>query len=158
MLAQSDFFETHDKGWNRIKLRLIVRGLLAIAVLSVALPGSAQKKGKSRPLTTSQLMAGLVEPQFVSLKETLEAGPKDDETWNAVAASAALLNESAYIILADGRCPDKIWEQGTKVLVDASNEVLKKIAARDAKGALEAHAGIQQACKVCHTEHKYMKK
>ena len=141
-----------------MKLRLIVFGLLAVAVLSVAIPGSAQKKGKTRPLTTSQLMAGLVKPQFVSLNKALEAGPKDEEAWKAVATSAALLNESAYTLMADGRCPDKIWEEGVKVLTRASNDVLKHIAAQDAASALEAFAGIQQSCKVCHTEHKYKKK
>ena len=140
-----------------MKMRLIVCGLAAVAVCSFALTGSAQKQGKSRPLTSTQLMAGLVKPQFVSLKQALDAGPKDEEGWKAVATSAALLNESAHVMMADGRCPDKIWADAVKILDGASVKVLDRIKAQDAAGALTAFAGIQESCKHCHAEHKYKK-
>lgn len=140
-----------------MKMRVIVCGLLAVAVISAALPGSAQKKGKSRPLTTSQLMAGLVKPQFVSLKEALEAGPKDDEAWKALATSAALLNESAYVMMADDRCPDASWKEGACILQEASRDVLQQIEARNAEAALKAVGGVLQSCKTCHAKHKYGK-
>jgi hypothetical protein len=133
--------------------------ILSIALLSFLLPSSnAQKKGKTRPITTPQLMAGLVKPQFVALKTALEKGPIEDADWKAVAMHAALLNESSYIMMADSRCPDKPWESGCKQMKSGSEVVLKHIAAKDAAAALEAFAGIQAACKTCHTEHKYKKK
>ena len=140
-----------------MKMRLMICGLAGAVVCSLALTGSAQKQGKSRPLTSSQLMAGLVKPQFVSLKESLEAGPEGEDAWKAVATSAALLNESAHVMLADGRCPDKIWADAVKVLDGASLKVLDRIKEQDAAGALAAFAGIQESCKQCHAEHKYKK-
>ena len=139
--------------------RVSVALVLSIALTSFLLPSSdAQKKGKTRPLTTAQLMSGLVKPQFVALKTALEKGPKDEDSWKAVAVHAALLNESSYIMMADGRCPDDIWEKGCKEMKSGSDAVIKHINAKDAKAALEAFAGIQASCKTCHTEHKYKKK
>lgn len=140
-----------------MKMRVIVCGLLALAVLSAAIPGAAQKKGKSRPLTTSQLMAGLVKPQFVALKTALEEGPKDDDAWKAIATNAALLNEAAYAMMEDGRCPDASWKEGACILQEASRDAVKQIEARDAEGALKAVGGILQSCKTCHAKHKYGK-
>lgn len=140
-----------------MKMRVIVCGLLGLAVLSAAIPGEAQKKGKSRPLTTSQLMAGLVKPQFGALKTALEKGPKTDDEWKAVATSAALLNESAYVMMEDGRCPDASWKEGACILQEASRDAVKQIEAKDVEGALKAVNGILQSCKTCHAKHKYGK-
>lgn len=119
---------------------------------------SAQAKGKTRPLTTAQMMAGLVKPKFVELKEGLAKDELSEDDWKAFAAHAALLNESSYIMMADERCPDDIWEQGVKILRKSSDEVLAKIAKKDAAGALKAMDNVQLSCKTCHTEHKYKKK
>ena len=59
-----------------MKMRVMVCGILGLAVFAASIPGEAQKKGESRPLTTSQLMAGLVKPQFVALKTELEEGDR----------------------------------------------------------------------------------
>ncbi len=61
------------------------------------------------------MMAGLIKPQLMILKEGLRLGPKDDDAWKAIATSAALLNESAYLMMDDGRCPDKVWSDGCVV-------------------------------------------
>lgn len=118
----------------------------------------AQKKGKTRPLTSTQLMAGLVKPEFLKLKAGLAKAPKDDAAWTALATSAALLNESSHILMADERSPDKPWEDGSMIMRKASLNVLKLIEKKDAEGALAAFAMVQQSCKTCHAEHKYKKK
>lgn len=134
-------------------------GLAIVTSLVLGTNGTqAQKKGKTRPLTSSQMMAGLVKPEFLKLKEGLEKGPKTDDDWKALAQSAALLNECSYILMDDGRCPDKPWKEGSEILRTASVKVLSLIDKKDAAGALEAFPAIQQSCKVCHTEHKYKKK
>jgi hypothetical protein len=139
--------------------RFSIALVLGLALASFLLPSTdAQKKGKTRPMTTSQLMAGLVKPQFVALKTALEKGPKEDADWKAVAMHAALLNESSYVMVADGRCPDAAWEKACKEMKSGSEAVLKHIQAKDAAAALEAFPGIQASCKTCHTEHKYKKK
>jgi hypothetical protein len=139
----------------RIRLTLV---LVACAVVtSLALPGNAQKKGRTRPLTTSQMMAGLIKPQLTILKEGLEAGPKDDDAWKAIATSAALLNESAYLMMDDGRCPDKVWSESCVMLEKATVEILIQVDAKNAPAALAGVDGVTASCKHCHTEHKYKK-
>ncbi|MHC4876494.1 MAG: hypothetical protein ACYTGL_08340 [Planctomycetota bacterium] len=132
--------------------------LATVAVVAaLAIPGNAQKKGKTRPLTTSQMMAGLIKPQLTTLKETLEAGPKDDDAWKAVATSAALLNESSYLMMDDGRCPDKTWSDACIMLKDATIDILKQVDARNGKAALAGVDGVIASCKHCHAEFKYKK-
>jgi len=140
-----------------MKIRLMLALVACAVVVSFALPGNAQKKGKTRPLTTSQMMAGLIKPQLTILKEGLEAGSRDDDAWKAIATSAALLNESAYLMMDDGRCPDKIWSEGCVMLKDATVDILKQVDARNATAALAGVDGVIASCKHCHAEHKYKK-
>lgn len=143
-----------------MKQRLVI-AILALAVLtaSLVLPGNAQKKGKTRPLTSSQLMAGLVKPQLVVLQEGLKEAPANDEAWKKLATAAALLNESGHIMMADGRSPDgDTWEQACRILDEGTQKTLKLIAKKDTEGARESIAGITASCKHCHTEYKYKKK
>ena len=84
-----------------------VAGVLALAgAVALATQGMAQvKKGKSRPMTTKQLMGGLVGPSTSALGKDLQGvGPADDKAWEAAATKAALLNESAHLMMDDGRC------------------------------------------------------
>lgn len=142
-----------------MKQRLCIAALaLAVLTVSLILPGNAQKKGETRPLMSSQLMAGLVKPQLGVLQEGLKEAPSDDEAWKKLATAAALLNESGHVMMADGRCPDEVWKQACKILDEASVKTLKLIEKKDAEGALESIAGITASCKHCHTEHKYKKK
>lgn len=143
-----------------MKQRFLIAGLaLAVLTASLVIPGNAQKKGKTRPLTTSQLMAGLVKPQLVVLQEGLKEAPKDDDAWKKLATAAALLNESGHIMMADGRSPDgDVWKQACKIMDEGTQKTLKLIAKKDAEGALASIGGITASCKHCHTEYKYKKK
>lgn len=138
-------------------------GLIALGGLAFALTSShvtAQKKGKTRPLTTAQMMSGLVKPQLVALKGLVEEGKKVDgeEGWKAVSTSIALLNESGHMMMEDGRCPDKIWADACKVLREATEEGLKKAAQKDVDGVRASLEGVLASCKGCHAEHKYKNK
>lgn len=141
-----------------MKQRVVIT-LAAVALLAgLTFPGNAQKKGKTRPMTTSQLMAGLVKPEFGELKAALEKGPSTEEEWKAVGIQAALLNESAHLMMADGRCPDEIWKNGCEILEASTLELLKNIEAKNSQAAATGAEKIVQSCKVCHAEHKYKKK
>lgn len=142
------------RSWNRVLFGLLVFGVACM----LAADSSAQKKGKSRPLTTSQMMAGLIKPKYVTLQERLEKGPKTDDEWKAVAIDAALLNESGYMMMDDHRCPDKIWENAATLMRTSTEKMLAQIDKQDAKGAVESLSLIRQSCKDCHNEHKYAKK
>ena len=130
-----------------------VAGVLALAgAVALATQGMAQvKKGKSRPMTTKQLMGGLVGPSTSALGKDLQGvGPADDKAWEAAATKAALLNESAHLMMDDGRCPDATWAAACKAMQDGSQQLLAKIEAKDASGARDAMTMVTGSCKSCH--------
>ena len=135
------------------KIALFALPVLAITLLSYA--ASAQvKKGKTRPLTTKQMMGGLVGPNCKQLGAGLKNPPSDDDGWAKLATQAALLNESGHILMADGRCPDAKWAAAAKTLKGCSEVVLKKIAEKDAEGAMSAFKAMTGSCAACHKAHK----
>jgi hypothetical protein len=131
--------------------------LTAAALLAIAVTGPASgqvTKGKTRPLTTKQLMSGLVRPNCAALGGGLKESPADDEAWAKLATNAALLNEAGHLLMEDGRCPDKDWAGATKTLRECSSVVLAKIADKDADGAQAAFQALTKACAACHKGHK----
>ncbi|MFN3652537.1 MAG: hypothetical protein ACK47B_23415 [Armatimonadota bacterium] len=129
---------------------LAVAGLVGFAVQS-----SAQvKKGKTRPLTTKQLMNSLVKPRTTALGEALKTTPADDKAWEAAITEAALLNESAHVMMADDRCPDETWANACKLMEKSAQEVVAKLEARDLAAAQAAYAGVTKSCGACHVAHK----
>ncbi len=137
-------------------------GIIALSGLAFTLLSSqvtAQKKGKSRPMTTAQLMSGLVKPQLGAIQGHVadEKTPEGEDAWKALATSIALLNESSYTMMEDDRCPDKVWADACETLRKATESGLQSAAKNDAAGVREAIAGITASCKACHAEHKYKK-
>ncbi|MCC7418890.1 MAG: hypothetical protein IT428_01285 [Planctomycetaceae bacterium] len=131
-------------------------GIVTVACMAawfVAGEARAQKtKGKTRPLTTKQMMKGWTGPANTELKKALEAESVD---WDAVKLQAALLNEQGYVLMDDGRCPDEIWAKSSKALQTTAAVLLEKAEAKDLEGSKAAHANlIAQTCRVCHPVHK----
>jgi len=134
--------------------QLFVSVLAIFGALCFVSATPAQVKGKSRPLTTKQLMSGLIKPQFTAAGEAVKgSGPADDKAWDAAATSAALLNEAAHLMMDDGRCPDATWADAAKALNAASKTAIERIAAKDAAGAREALGAVGKACGACHAVH-----
>lgn len=138
-------------------------GIIALAGLAFTLSSSqvtAQKKGESRPMTTAQLMSGLVKPQLGSIKGHVddEKTPKGEDGWKSLTTSIALLNEASFTMMEDDRCPDKVWADACQVLRKATEKGLHSAVKKDAAGVRESITGILASCKACHTEHKYKKK
>ena len=129
---------------------------MVVAIVSVLAAGaSAQvKKGKTRVLTTKQMMSGLIKPNCAGIGEGLKTAPADDKAWDELATKAALLNESSFILMDDGRCPDGEWANASKALRDGSAAVLAKIEAKDYAGAQEEFKGVTGSCAACHKAHK----
>ena len=134
---------------------LLVAGV-AIGILSLSQGLAQVKKGKTRPMTTEQLMEAIVKPHMTALKKGLiESKPETDKDWKHLALSAALLNESSYIMMADDRCPDKIWADAcTKDLREGTAAALAGIKDKDIEATLEGFKKAGASCKACHTEHK----
>ncbi len=123
--------------------------------LSVALSShvEAQKtKGKTRAATTKQLMKGIVGANCGALKASLDAETTD---WDAVSLQAALLNESGYLLLDDGRCPDGEWAKAAKAMQTCSAAVLTAAEEKNLDGAKAAFGELtKNACGGCHAAHK----
>lgn len=135
--------------------RFVCLGLVAGVLAGLSLGASAQvKKGKTRVLTTKQLMGGLVKPNCGGIGDGLKEAPKDDAGWEALATKAALLNETSYILMDDGRCPDGTWADAAKALREGSAAVLANVEAKDAAGAKTEFEAMTKACGACHKAHK----
>jgi len=129
---------------------------MIVGIVSVLSAGAfAQvKKGKTRVLTTKQLMSGLIKPDCSGIGEGLKLAPADEKAWDDLATKAALLNESSFILMDDGRCPDGDWANASKALRDGSAAVLTKIESKDYAGAQEAFKTVTGSCAACHKAHK----
>ncbi|MFO1022198.1 MAG: hypothetical protein U0903_16125 [Planctomycetales bacterium] len=137
-----------------MKVRVaITAAVLGVLVGSLGLEGQI-KKGKSRPLQTKQLMQGLVFPNCGALGKGLKTPPTDDKGWDSLAMHAALLNEASYILMDDGRCPDKDWADAVKQLREGSKEVLAAVEAKNAEKASAAMKTMTGSCGACHSKHK----
>lgn len=128
-----------------------IAALMTVLVVGVE---AQVKKGKTRPLTTKQLMSGLVKPNCGGIGEGLKEAPANDEAWEALATKAALLNEASYTLMDDGRCPDGTWADAAKVLREGSAALLAKLEAKDHAGAKEELGNMTKSCGACHKAHK----
>jgi cytochrome c556 len=134
----------------------------AAAVLLVGLgigltqQASGQKtKGKTRLAPTISLMQGIMNPNCTALKDLLkDGGPKDLRSWGKVQLHAAVLNEMSYVVMEDGRCPDKVWKGAAETLRKCSAKVFDAAKAKDAKAAQAAFKKLTTACDTCHKVHR----
>lgn len=94
---------------SRVLALATVAGLLLVLLVSSEMSNAQVTKGKERPLTTKQWMQAVHKVHCGAIKEGLEAGPSDDDAWAKIALHAAMMNESSYVLMADGRCPDGDW-------------------------------------------------
>ena len=129
-------------------------GLTLVLVTMVSVVAFAQvKQGKTRPMKTKHLMKGLNGPCCGGIGEGLKAGPADDKAWDDLIMKAALLNESSYILMEDGRCPDGEWAKAATTLREESATLLAKLEAKDKEGAQAAFGAMTAACGGCHKAH-----
>lgn len=139
----------------------IGKSVAIAATLALAVAGTlgwAQiQKGKTRPLETKIFMKTVNGPHCSTLAKQLKAGITDDAGWQEAATHAQMLNEAGFVLMADGRCPDKVWADASKDLSEGSAAVLQAV---NAKNAADANAGLQKvlgSCKSCHAVHRMKK-
>jgi hypothetical protein len=129
---------------------------LGLGLWTLASDVDAQKtKGKARPAPTKSLMQGVVQPNCAAIGGLIkDAGPKDDKAWDKVALHAVVLNEMSYVVMDDGRCPDKEWAAAAKTLRECSAKLMESAKAKDIPGTRAAFKGLTGACASCHKAHK----
>ena len=135
------------------KVFWILLASLLVGGFAIADRVEAQKtKGKTRAASTKLLMKGLIAANCGAAKKDLDAA---EINWDDVTLHAALLNESGYILMDDGRCPDAEWAKSAKALQATSAALLDAAEKKDAAAAKAAFGDLTaQSCKVCHAAHK----
>jgi cytochrome c556 len=130
-----------------------------VAVLLMGQEAAAQKtKGKTRAAETKYLMRGVNQPNCAALAGLLkDKGPVDDKAWDTAACHASILNEMSYLLMDDGRCPDKDWAGAAKQLREGSAQVLEAARAKNLADAQAAFKTVTGACASCHKAHKQAK-
>jgi cytochrome c556 len=130
--------------------------LLGLAWMLISGPAEAQKtKGKTRLAETKILMKGIMQPNCAALAGVLkDKGPGDDKAWDKVLLHASILNEMSYIVMDDGRCPDKDWAGAAKTLRECSGKIVEAAKAKDTAAAQGAFKNLLGACAACHKAHK----
>jgi hypothetical protein len=111
--------------------------------------------------TVKQVMTGMVAPASmfiwdsvsttVSATGTEEKAPTTDEDWAQLATNAAMIAESANLLVEPGRALDtKDWPAMAKAMAEAATKVLDAAHKRNPERVLEVGDELNQTCDKCH--------
>jgi hypothetical protein len=115
--------------------------------------------------TVKQIMRGITMPAaatiwdsvstIVDSKGVTENVPKTDAEWAVVGANAAVLAESANMLITGDRSVDKgDWVKFATALGDSAQTALKAADAKDAAGILAVGEVINASCDACHERYQ----
>jgi hypothetical protein len=140
-------------------LRVIGLGLLVLAGCAketpAPVPASPAPLTPAAVATTRQVMLGLTIPASDVLFQVGNAAPKDDVEWEKVQANAAMLAESANLLLVSPRLIDTPeWKGFAQNLLSTSKAALEAAQAHDVDKVLDVGNQIYEVCDGCHK--KYM--
>ncbi len=116
--------------------------------------------------TVKQVMKGLTGPAAnvifnavsieIGVDGEKEKAPQNDEEWAQVATSAALLVESANLLVQGSRAVDHgDWSKMAKQMATAGEKALKAAEAHDKDGILTIGESVNMSCDNCHA--RYMR-
>lgn len=135
-------------------MKHIMIGAALLALAGWQLVGQVSK-GKTRALETKTWMKTVNGPQCSAAAKMLKAGPADDKDWAALVTNGQMLSEAGFVLMADGRCPDKVWAEAAKKLQDGGAALATAAAAKNVDDARKAlNEGVLASCKGCHSAHK----
>ena len=116
----------------------------------------------AEPLATvKQIMQGMVMPASSVIWDSVstivsEAGveekmPRTDAEWEEVGTSAAMLVESANLLLQGPRAVDTgDWPKMARAMADSAKKALQAVEARSTQGILDVGEEINKTCDNCH--------
>ena len=149
----------------RATMLCIVRSTMLCVLLTGCgeLPRPAARAAESlQPvLSMKQLMEWVIDPaadavwesvKVISTEQgTKEIAPQTDEQWEAVRHGAATLHESAHLLTLEGRARDRdAWTRAARGLMEAADEALRAVAAKNPGAVFDAGGRIYNACAACH--------
>jgi hypothetical protein len=111
--------------------------------------------------TVKQIMRGITMPAaaviwnsvstVVDVKGVQETAPKDDQEWAVVGANAAVLAESANLLMTGDRAVDQgNWVKFAIAMRGTAEKALKFADAKDTAGILAVGEEINATCDACH--------
>jgi cytochrome c556 len=109
--------------------------------------------------SSKQIMAGVQKPAMDGLAAMLKAGgPKDDKEWEVAQQNAAVLAETAQLLLMGTRPLDQdVWLKTSNRLHQAAVTSMKAAEAKDLAAWKASLGNMGGACKSCHNVHKKQK-
>jgi len=133
----------------------------ARAAAASTAPASTPARATAPVATVKQVMAGMVSPSAmfiwdsvattVSASGTEEKQPQTDADWAQVATNAALLVESANLLVDPERSVDtKDWPAMAKAMAEAANKALDAAKKKNPGAILEVGDELNQTCDKCH--------
>ncbi|MFN3324739.1 MAG: cytochrome c [Bryobacteraceae bacterium] len=126
-------------------------GILVLAAVVFA------QSPQYHPVASSkQIMAGVCKPAMDSLVAMNKAGgPKDEKEWELAHQHAALLTETAQLLLMGNRPLDQdVWIKSSKNLEAAAEKVAQAAQSRDVEAWKSSFNTVGSACRSCHNVHK----
>ena len=130
---------------------------------------SARTAQKASPLATPvatvrQIMNGLTVPASDAVFKTVstvstangveEKAPETDKEWQAVEAGAAMVAESANLLLIRNRVDDQAeWIRMSRALVQASQVAMDAAGHKNADALSSSFEAMYAACEDCHRKY-----
>jgi len=126
-------------------------GILLTA--GVLLAQAPQYQGVATP---KQIMAAIQKPAMDSLAAMNKAGgPKDDKEWETAEQNAAVLAETAQLLLMGNRPKDQdVWVKSSDRLLQGASASTKAAAAKDLAAWQASLNNMGGACRSCHNVHR----
>ena len=141
---------------RRVVVAGAVLGMLGLTLLaSRPAPAFDEAADGKRPLSVHHLREYMTKPHSDGIKAGLEAGPADERAWRKLVVHAAMVNESAHMLLQGDRNVDETWTEAAEAMRDGTVQLIEKLKAQDQEGSQETYLAMKQAsCAVCHAKHK----
>ncbi|MGH9659142.1 MAG: cytochrome c [Bryobacteraceae bacterium] len=130
---------------------------MRLAMLSLTLAAAAWAQTAYQGIATSkQIMAQIQKPAMDGLAASMQAGgPKDDKEWAIAGQQAAVLAETAQLLLMGTRPLDQdVWIKASNRLREAAAAAVKAAESKDVTVWKTSVMPIRGACKSCHDVHK----
>ncbi|MBI3697790.1 MAG: cytochrome c [Acidobacteria bacterium] len=127
-----------------------------LAAAGLALAQSPEYHGVA---TAKQIMAGIQKPAMDSLAAMNKAGgPKDEKEWALAEQQAAVLAETAQLLLMGSRPKDQdVWIKSSQKLNATAGDSVKAAQAKDLTAWQASLNGMGGACRSCHNVHRKKK-
>ena len=101
-------------------------------------------------------MAGVVKPSMDSLAAMGKAGgPKDDKEWELAEQQAAMMAETAQLLMMGDRPKDQdVWVKSAAKLQSSATEAAKAAHDKNAEAWKTSMASVGGSCRSCHNVHR----